>query len=667
MANVELKDLAPLLLKKERAGGDVTPSVLTNILRESAEKNARRKQLVQLIADHPVLSDRNMLFRNHTERYNFGIKKAYHWVKLVRELKFTDPWELQVLYSAMGEPLGIDVHRAMFVPTLENQADEEQQKKWLPLARNFNIIGAYAQTELGHGSNVQGIETTAHFDKASQEFIINSPTLTSRKWWPGGLGKTANHAIVHARLFLEGKDVGVQAFLVQLRSLENHVPLPGIEVGDIGPKVGFQSVDNGYAAFHNVRIPRDQMMMRYAKVLPDGTFIKPKSDKLVYLTMVQVRAYLIHSFGVMMGMAATITTRFSSARIQGRLPTGKGEFQVLDYQNQQYALFPFIAISYAANYSGRSVTQMHDDAVDIIKSGKGSFSLKLAELHAVSSGLKAWLAVKVSDGIETCRRMCGGHGFTNSSNLGHLFAEIVGANTFEGTFDVLVQQHARYLLKVLVSLPFKNDTPVEASTTSFLTRADKYLDPSLRFKAQKPEDFANFQLLLEAFEVRATRIIVRLAKEMKATKNDGNACMVLMSRASTAHAELMLLEAFIKGVETVPAGPARAAVSNLCALFGAWLTVNAMGDFREDNYLSSAQGELVRQQLVRLLPVVRKNAVLMTDAWDFTDFELNSTIGRYDGDIYRALVKRAADEPLNKTQVAESYEQYLKPLIQSTL
>ncbi|KAF1319788.1 Peroxisomal acyl-coenzyme a oxidase, partial [Globisporangium splendens] len=672
MSATELKDLAPLLLKKERAGGDVNPVVLTNILRESAEKNARRKEMTQVIADHPVLSDRDMLYRNHTQRYNYGIKKAYHYVRLLKEKNITDPVDQQYLYRALGEPLGMDVHRSMFIPTLENQADEEQQKKWLPLAKNYKIFGAYAQTELGHGSNVQGIETTAHYDKAAQQFIINSPTLTSRKWWPGGLGKTANHAIVHARLFLDGADVGVQAFLVQLRSLENHEPLPGIECGDIGPKVGFQSVDNGYCAFHNVRIPRENMMMRYAKVLPDGTFVKPKSDKLVYLTMVEVRANLIHSFGLMMASAATITTRFSAARVQGRTPTGKGEFQVLDYQNQQNALFPFIAISYAANFAGRWIMQLHNEAVDIIKFGKGSFGQKLAELHATTSGLKAWLAVNVSDGIETCRRMCGGHGFTNSSNLGHIFAEIVGANTFEGTFDVLVQQHARYLLKVLVTMPFKSDAtgevpPPESNSTSFLAKTKQYANPSVRCSAQKPEDFANFKLLLEAFETRAARIVVRLAKQMQATNNDSNACMVLMTRASTAHAELLLLDAFVKGVASVPAGPTQVAVAKLCALFGSSLIVKSLGDFREDNYLSSAQGELVRQYIVSLLPVVRKNAVLLTDAWDFSDFELNSTIGRYDGDIYRALVKRAADEPLNKTQVAESYEKYLKPLIQSDL
>ncbi|TMW65697.1 hypothetical protein Poli38472_008339 [Pythium oligandrum] len=659
--NVELKDLAPLLLKKERAGGNIDPAVIADVLHFSKEKNARRKEMAAIIEKHPVLSDRNMLFRNHSERYNFGLKKAYSFIQLLRDLNVTDKDDQQYLYMSLGEPLAIDVHRSMFIPTLENQADEEQQKKWLPLARNFKITGAYAQTELGHGSNVQGLETTATYDKKTQEFIINSPTLTSRKWWPGGLGKTATHAIVHARLFLDGKNVGIQAFLVQLRSLENHQPLAGIEVGDIGPKVGFNAVDNGYCAFHNVRIPRDQMMMRYAKVLPDGTYIQPKSDKLVYLTMVQVRAYLLVRMSQMLGMAATITTRFSAARVQGRTPDGKGEFQVLDYQNQQNGVFPNIAVSYAINFAGRNMINLHDAALDIIKSGKGSFGDQLAELHAVSSGLKAWIAEHVSNGIESLRRMCGGHGFSNSSNMGHLHAEIVGACTFEGTLDVLVQQHSRYLVKVLLAPQAGN------ASTGFLSRAKFYADPSLRCKAQKPEDFLNFTLLREAFEARATRIVIRLAKELQATKNDLNKCMVLMTRASIAHAELMLLTAFIEGVDSIPAGPTREAVAVLCGLFGLWLINKTLGDFREDNYISSEQAEFVRRQLVALLPIVRKNAVLLTDAWDYSDFELNSAIGRYDGDMYRALVKRAADEPLNKSQVPESYEAYLKPLIQSGL
>ncbi|KAE9075533.1 Peroxisomal acyl-coenzyme A oxidase 1 [Phytophthora fragariae] len=639
---MELKDLAPLLLKKERANGDISPAVLTNILRNVKAANDRRKQLVALVERHPVLSDLDMMFRNHTQRYEFGLKKVSHFVQFLKDEQIVDRNEQGVVYAALGEPLCIDVHNSMFVPTLENQGDDAQRAKWLPLAKSYKILGAYAQTELGHGSNVQGIETVATYDKATQEFVVDSPTLTSRKWWPGGLGKTANHAIVHARLFLDGKDVGVQAFLVQLRSLEDHQPLPGIEV----------------------RVPRENMMMRYAKVLPDGTFVKPKSDKLVYLTMVHVRANLVESFALTMAKAAAITTRFSAARIQGRTPDNKGEFQVLDYQNQQHKLFPFIAISYAAKFAARDMMTRHDAAVEMVKSGNVGFGAKLAALHAVSSGLKAWLAQTVSDGVESCRRLCGGHGFTQSGNLAHLFNEIVGANTFEGTFDVLVQQHTRYLLKALAGAKTLDESE---PAIRFLSKVKVLADPKLRYSGSTLEAFGDLNLLVEAFEVRVVRIMIALAGQMKATKNNGNACMVLMSRVSTAHAELMLLEALANGVSTIPQGPEQRAVVQLCSLFGAWLITKSLGDFRQHDYLSSTQADLVREQIVRLLPGICKNSVLLTDAWDFSDFELGSTIGRYDGDIYRALVKRAADEPLNKTQVPDGYEKYLKPLIQSDL
>ncbi|KAG7387244.1 hypothetical protein PHYPSEUDO_014529 [Phytophthora pseudosyringae] len=657
---VELKDLAPLLLKKERANGDINPSVLTDALRGGKAANARRKELVELIERHPVLSDRDMAYRNHSERYEFGLKKAFHYVKLLQDGGYSDE-EQAILLSALGEQVPLDLHRGMFIPTMENQGTDEQRAKWLPLARSYRVIGAYAQTELGHGSNVQGIETVATYDKTSQEFIVDSPTLTSRKWWPGGLGKTATHAIVIARLLLDGKDRGVQSFVVQIRSLDDHKPMPGVQVRDIGPKLGFNAIDNGDCSFRNVRVPREHMMMRYAKVLPDGSFVEPRSDKLVYLTMVQVRATLVKTLGERLAAASTITARFSAARIQGRKPSQKGEFQVLDYQNQQHALFPLIAITYASQFAGSAVVAMHDSALESIKSGDEGFAAKLAELHAVSSGLKAWISEKAAEGVEICRRLCGGHGFSQSSNLGHLFAEIAGANTFEGTADVLVQQHARYLLKVLASLPSN------AESTTFLNSLKAYADINLRCEAQASEHFSSFDLLLEAFRVRATRSLLSLAASMEATKNDSNACMILMTHVSIAHTELMLLEAFVRGIENLPPGAEKQALGSLCALFGAWLVTKSIGDFRHAEYLSSTQVQLVREQVVRLLPVVRKNCVLLTDAWDFSDFELNSTIGGYDGDIYRAIVKRVGDEPLNQTEVAAGYDKYVKPLIQASL
>lgn len=140
------------------------------------------------------------------------------------------------------------------MPTIMSQADPEQQGKWLPPCLNLQIIGTYAQTELGHGTFVRGLETTATYDPSTQEFIMHSPTLTSTKWWPGGMGKTSTHAVVMARLIVAGKDYGPHAFIVQLRSLQDHQPMPGIIVGDIGPKFGYGGVDNGYMRMDYVRI-----------------------------------------------------------------------------------------------------------------------------------------------------------------------------------------------------------------------------------------------------------------------------------------------------------------------------------------------------------------------------------------------------------------------------
>ena len=97
------------------------------------------------------------------------------------------------------------------------QADAEQQAEWLPNALALRLVGTYAQTELGHGTYVRGLETTATFDAAADAFVLHTPTLTATKWWPGGLGATATHAVVMARLFCGGSDRGPHAFIVQAR------------------------------------------------------------------------------------------------------------------------------------------------------------------------------------------------------------------------------------------------------------------------------------------------------------------------------------------------------------------------------------------------------------------------------------------------------------------
>ena len=129
-------------------------------------------------------------------------------------------------------------HKAiLFEPGLEHNGTVEQNAKWLPLAQSGKILGTYAQTELGHGSFVRGIETTATFDQDADELVVHSPTISSTKFWPAGLGLSTTNSTVMARLVVGDKDHGPHNFLAQLRSVEDERPMPGIKMCNIGLKM----------------------------------------------------------------------------------------------------------------------------------------------------------------------------------------------------------------------------------------------------------------------------------------------------------------------------------------------------------------------------------------------------------------------------------------------
>ena len=60
--------------------------------------------------------------------------------------------------------------------------------------------------------------------------------------------------------------------------------LPGILVGDMGPKIGYNGVDNGFANFNQVRIPRENLLNKTGDVTPDGKYITPIKVKKIEKT-----------------------------------------------------------------------------------------------------------------------------------------------------------------------------------------------------------------------------------------------------------------------------------------------------------------------------------------------------------------------------------------------
>lgn len=219
----------------------------------------RQKRILELLQDEKLFSKTTQMNLSRPERYHLGLARAKKLRRMADQYSWTDD-DYEMAKYLVDDVSPYTLHTTMFRQTLREQTSDEQREYWLARHGRWEIIGCYAQTELGHGSNVKGIETEARWDPKTKEFIIHSPSLTASKWWNGSMGRTANHAIVVAQLLVphaatpdKYKNYGPHPFIVQIRDMKSHQPFEGIVVGDIGPKYGYAPMDNGYMLFNHYR------------------------------------------------------------------------------------------------------------------------------------------------------------------------------------------------------------------------------------------------------------------------------------------------------------------------------------------------------------------------------------------------------------------------------
>lgn len=170
--------------------------------------------------------------------------------------------------------------------------------------------------------------------------------MLSQKYWITNGAVHANYALVFAQTLVKGKNEGINAFLVPIRD-KSLKTFPGVEINDMGIKLGLNGIDNAALKFHNVVIPRTNMMNRYADVDEKGNFhsdVKGIQQRFFKVTERLLSGRLCIASMTIGALKSIIyaTIRYSKQR-KGVSPNGKSETPIFDYQLQKNALIPIIS------------------------------------------------------------------------------------------------------------------------------------------------------------------------------------------------------------------------------------------------------------------------------------------------------------------------------------
>ncbi|XP_063952128.1 peroxisomal acyl-coenzyme A oxidase 1-like [Lytechinus pictus] len=651
-------------IQKERDLATFQKDEVTLFLFDGLKALERKRYIESIIASDPHFDQTGRCTLTSKEAFDRSIKRSVRWVAVKEKYNLNEPDDDAALGRCMNQDVGLFIHLLMFIPTIDRLGTEEQKVKWLPLARQYKIIGTYAQTELGHGTNLNCLETTATYDEKTQEFILNCPSLTAMKWWPGGLAKSCTHVILTAQLIVKGKTYGPHCFIVQVRSLETHQPLPGMTLGDIGRKSSFDAIGNGFLIMDHVRIPRLNMLMKYAEVTPNGEYKRLGNPKVTYGSMILVRTKIVEAASYEIAKAITVATRYSVIRRQGSIEKNGPEVPILDYQTQQHKLFPGIAAAYAFKFVSLQLKPLYQENEKNLQ--KLNFSL-LPELHALASGLKALTTREATLHIESCRFACGGHGVMLQSGLPDMYNKFSAACTYEGENTVLLLQVAGFLMKTLS----------KAQTGESIQGLGAYLteEPKNSWSCDQPDQSLNAHLILDAYKHRAQWLTHKAGEQLAQMMGQGlsqqqawNKSSIDLVKASHAHTQYFIVKCFFEGVQHVEVSHDTSTILNtLSFLYAIYHMEQNSGEFIADGYMTNDQLSWLHCHYLELLAVIRPNAVALVDAFDIRDEFLQSTLGSYDGNVYQRMYEYAKTSPRNRTEVHETYYKYIRPLLKGMI
>ncbi|WVQ95274.1 hypothetical protein IAU59_002369 [Kwoniella sp. CBS 9459] len=555
----------------------------------------------------------------------------------------------------------------LFLGALRSGATPNQLSYWIDrgvLGLN-GVIGCFAMTELAHGSNVAGLETTATFDRGTDEFIIHTPHLGATKWWIGGAASTATHAAVFAQMIVDGKKYGVKTFVTQLRDTKTFTLMPGVTIGDIGKKMGRDGIDNGYIQFTYVRVPRAHMLMKHTQVSRDGVVSEPPLAQLTYGALLGGRTSMVTDSSNSAKKALTVAVRYAAVRRQFSSGKNELESQLLDYPIHQRRLMPLVAQAIAIGFTGLRLQTMYEDmtqALDTMEPSDPNLNDildKLKETHATSAGLKAFCTWACLDTIDKCRQSCGGHGYSAYSNFPLMYADFAVQCTWEGDNTILSLQAGRSLVgawgaaikgkKLAPGVAYLNDSSIRTA------KSDSQLDLK---DIQRAWSCVAFNVIKKAAEE-----YVALLKSGKTKDEAMERCSQSRFIAAKLHTTGYIFRLFKEAVEEMDDNEESRILRTIARLYGLWQIEEQQGYFLKYGYFNAEQIDKVQESVDALCAEVRSVAIPLVDSFALSDHIINSPLGKWDGSVYESYFAQVqAANPLPKEH--PYFNRLIKPLLE---
>ena len=503
---------------------------------------------------------------------------------------------------------------------------EEQRQRWLPATAAGEQLGCFAMTELGHGSNVMGLRTTATYDPESDSIVVHTPDESARKEWIGGAAAHAHMATVFAQLHVDGEHHGVHAVVVPIRN-ESGEALPGVRLGDCGHKLGLNGVDNGRIWLDQVKVPRDHLLGRFAAITDDGRYESPiASPNKRFFTMLGTLVagrICVASGGVSAAkVGTTIATRYAFHRRQFGAP-GTPEARLIDYPIHRRRLMPALAQTYAASFAIEHVRRAYLDA-DEEESRR--------EVEALAAGIKAFATDHATFALQQCRECCGGQGYLSANRIGPLKSDTDVFTTFEGDNTVLLQLVAKAVLTDFrKQLGDDRVFGMVRYVGKKIVRAVRHANP-IHKRLGSTDHLRDRDTLRGLFEYRESQLVESAARRVQKRMKNGlepteafTAIQDHLIALAKAHVERVVFDAFDAAV-TQAEGSTREALDRMLDLWALWRIESDLGWFMENGVAEPGRAGGIRREVQALCDEVAQSALAYVDAFGIPEASLAAPI-----------------------------------------